>query len=593
MKNNRLKIIAFSISIVLLLTIAPTFFGSAKKLDNKNNSNLITAENFKEIKPYIKRYSTNKFLESSFSSDEILVSNDIGNESHPSMAVSGEKVIVAYDYEYEGNESVCLKQSSDYGSTWAGTVREYKDTISPSFKEIKYGGVFFGTFLSTKNSSYVYEVSGSGNALEWDYSNITNETGKHIGSFFDFEKLDVCSYSDSTVNWIIGSIGDGEFIEEYEDYDCEDSPIFFYKDKEAEEPENSRIIVFFPEVSGCNNISIKSSVDSEENPMVYGVCEISNNSKNNLLFFHGNPEIWGIEDLLRKQTLTHSENLYHPQIFTDEDNIYIVAETESKEIKLFYSSNYGKENSWSIYNVTDEASSNPQIFVKNNNILCTFIQSNNLYKTLSENNGETWSEPEKVNSNNDSVVEGYKNTDIGDSDRIIWTDNRREDNTDLYMHLSYQPSVDLNLVNITLTKDRPFLPTNNYISVTIRNDGNVATTKDIPVNISYERENGNITYIKYPFVISEKLSPGEEVTRKRPMFKFSFPEYFMSFANFAGITNITVHIDPEQTIDDSNLDNNLKTIDVDYKDIFPRVGQNENLELIFQIIALLFELILS
>ena len=587
MKKDRLKIITLSVTLILLLTITPTFFGSAKKIDETKTSNLLKTRCFK-IEPTIKRYQNNIFKTSfSSSNDDLLVANNTGNESKPSIAINGKEVRVAYNYEQGGAFGVIVKKSPDYGANWSNFIDSYNNAISPSFTDIKYGGDFFGTFLSTENSSYLYEVADSGDALELDYSDITDPDGK----FFDFETTDVCSGPNRTVNWIIGTIGDS-FFEENEELNCVDSPLFFYKD--AGNPGDTRTIVFFPEITGCNNISIKPGEDDEEEYMVYGVCEFFNDSKNKLLFFNGNPNIWNTEDLLRKQIFVHSEDLFHPQIFTDENNIYIVTETESNEIKLFHSSDYGEEGSWNLYNVTNEVASDPRIFVKNNgDVLCTFIKSNNLYRTESGNNGLDWSEHEKINSNNDTVVEGYKNTDIGDSNRIIWTDDREGDNTDLYMYLNFNPLVDLNLVSISITKDRPFLPTNNYISVTVRNDGNVVTTKDISVNISYEREDGNKTYIDYPFIIADRLSPGEEVTRKRPMFRFSYPEYFISFINFAGITNITVCIDPENAIDDSNLDNNVKKIDVDYEDIFPRIGKHKSLEIILQIISLLLDLILS
>jgi len=601
MNKNKLKIFALSIVLVMLFTLIPTNFCLAKTSDERK-SNSLKATNFKEFEPQIIKLKRNNFLSLGLSSsndnDDVLVSNGTGNESQPSIAVSGSDVIVAYEYENEYNLSINIKKSSDFGYTWDNQITSFENATSPSFLKLKYGRDFFASFLSTENTSYIYEFLDSGNALEWDYSNITNSTGDHIGRFFDFETPNVIPYQDSIVNWFIGTIGDADFIGEYNEYDCTDCPIFICKDKDSESPDASRTIIFFPEVTGCNNISLSLGENEEEDTTIYGTCEINNGIKNEILFFQGNHDLWtdqSTSDLpLITQTLNLSEDVFHPQITVKENHIYIVVETESNEIKIFHSSEYGEEGSWDVYTVTDEGTPvSPLIYIDSSKLICTFVDSNNLYMKESENHGMIWSDAEKVNSNNDSVISGYRNVDIGDSDRIIWADNRGINNTDIYMYLSYRPSVDLNIINVSVTNDMPFLPTNNYISVTVRNDGNVPTTKDIPINISYEREDGDKTLIKYPFVISDRLSPGETVTRKRPMFRFSFPEYFMSFADFAGITNITAHIDPKNTADDSDLENNVKTINVQYEDIFPRVGKNENLEIIFEIISLIFKLIFS
>jgi len=594
MLENKSKILVLSVVSIIMIALAPTGF-SSERIDDNFSSDLLTTNNFVKVEPkYLKDFGGN-LLKSNYDGD-ILVSDKTGNESHPSIAVSSNKVIVSYEYEDEGNESVFIKKSSDFGYTWQNDISYFENATSPSFTKLKYSGDFYGTFLSLENTSHIYEVFGSGAATRWSYYDIENSSGDYIGTFSGFETPDIIPYADSTVSWFIGTIGNADFIEKYDEYDCTDSPIFICKDKAAADPENSRTIIFFPEVTGCNNISLALGENEDEGTTIYGVCEIINGSKNEILFFQGDYNLWTDDDTsdqpLIKQMLSFSENISHPQIAVKDNHIYISFETESNEIKLFHSSEYGEEGAWETHSITDKTSpSDSLLYVKSNSLMCTFFQSDNLYKTETENHGANWSEPEKINTNDNSVVGGYKNVGIGDSDRIIWTDNRGINNTDLYMHLSYQPSVDLNILNMSLKKDRPFLPTFNYLSVTVRNDGNVPTTKDIPVNISYETEDGDTVYIKYPFVISERLSPGESVNRKRPMFRFSFPDYFLAFSDFAGIKNITARIDPENTLDDSNLDNNVKTMDVDYEDIFPKVGQNEDLKIIVQIISLLFSLI--
>ena len=328
-----------------------------------------------------------------------------------------------------------------------------------------------------------------------------------------------------------------------------------------------------------------------DTPTIFGVCEQKDGDENDLLFFHGNPDVWTSEDLLRKDVVEYSEDIYNPKIASVENNIYVVATTESDEIVLFQSDNYGIDGSWNVLDVTENLfpsntePNSPDIYVENSNILLTYVNDSNLYRLESSDDGVSWTDFERVNNNNDSVVAGFKNSAIGDFDRIIWTDDREKTNTDLYMNIGYSPSIDLNISDFSLTSDRPFLKTNNYLVITVKNDGNVDFGDDLVLNVSYEKSNGNITKIDYPFIIGG-LQAGEEKTIKRRFIEFSNPEYFEAILNLAGIKNITVKIDSESIpTQDLNPVNNIKTKSIEYKDIFPILGKSPLLETILKIIA--------
>jgi hypothetical protein len=315
--------------------------------------------------------------------------------------------------------------------------------------------------------------------------------------------------------------------------------------------------------------------------MVYGVCEIQNGTNQNLLFFHGNPEIWAEEDLLQKQYLNSSEDLKHPKIITNGNDIFIAVETSTNGIVLYHSNNYGAEGSWNIYNVTSEIlplDSNPMypmLSVNDTHLACSFINLGNLSFITSDDNGKNWANPVQINDQNGTVVSEYKNTDFGSIYQLVWTENRNG-SKDLYYNIDYVPKVDLAITNFTILKDELF-PTFNWISIELKNLGD-ALSSSIQLNVTYTCEGENATVTDYPGYV-QSIGPGETINVKRPLFRFRNPEFFQSLIAFAGIRNITVYLDPQTVADDINpADNMYPPQPISYKDIFPKIGRIKIIE---------------
>ncbi len=72
----------------------------------------------------------------------------------------------------------------------------------------------------------------------------------------------------------------------------------------------------------------------------------------------------------------------------------------------------------------------PVISANGDEATILFMKNNNLYKTSSDDSGETWCAPDQVNDVSDTVVEEYRNVDVK-SNFGIWTDERNGNN-DLY-----------------------------------------------------------------------------------------------------------------------------------------------------------------
>ncbi len=363
--NKSLKRIVVVSVVVLLLISSFCSIGisikstSTIKKSNSSNGCLLkirTPSPFFGIKrPALSSLSNNN---NSNISENVVISNDPGNESYPSIVMSGLNGLIVY--EHEDLSRIFLRQTldweKDYGKNWSTALKlkVYYSSSEPDIEAVSPDLCFspqyneaYGTYISPKNN---YAINGyfvtpdiDGDLTETetytvDWSDIP---GYPEYGFWGFQNPDIVSFDNSSTPWVITLIGSTNFTDpDTQEGPCNDSLMFSFLD--FENP-NYISIVWFPRIQNCRNVSITSEFGSS---YIYGACEQLNGKYTDILFFKGNPDEWVNKDLFVNKTFSIPfGNLIHPHIYVDGKEIYIAAETELKgknEIVLYYSNNEGK-----------------------------------------------------------------------------------------------------------------------------------------------------------------------------------------------------------------------------------------------------------
>jgi len=162
--------------------------------------------------------------------------------------------------------------------------------------------------------------------------------------------------------------------------------------------------------------------------------------------------------------------VYNPNMIATEGSVYIVGETAENDIVCLYSSNAG--SSFESSNITDtiESESYPTVAVIGNKIICSYIRNGDLYVSVSNDGGQTWTETDQINDESGTVVDQYSSVNI-DNLYAVWTDDRNNP-TEIYFDTTTTPPPPPPLPILNITEIKGGLG----ISATIENTGDVDAT---------------------------------------------------------------------------------------------------------------------
>jgi len=470
MENNKFrKGLFFAFSIVVLLIFSSIgSFGTSTDVFNKNNTIQKTDSYLEGKLTFIKTTSTSviiptiplkdskltAFVDNFFiTSNNMVVSDAAGNESYPSVVMDGNNGLVAYEYEDESETRIYIRNSGNFGQSWSDAIKIKADLFdiqdieinSPSLSLIPGVKKVYGACKSPLENSSVlgfFEIDDISNlnkinTYTFDFKGLPDGDDPNITyAFWGFKNPKIVTNQETNAPpWVIVFIGTTNLT-----YPCTNS-LMFLLIFNPDPHQQFLALGFKPDFQNLNNLSISRYYDSSTR-YIYGVCEIKNDSNQDLFFFkvYSKSLYYGENQY---QIITSSENLTHPQIFVKENHIYIIADSDSSGIVLYNSSDDGE--SWDINHVTRDilppgAKPNfPMLYENETQLFCTFIESENIYLTKSIDYGLNWIAPVQLNDEDGSVAEEYQFVDFPDKHHVYWTDNR-EGNRDIYSDLvNYLP----------------------------------------------------------------------------------------------------------------------------------------------------------
>ena len=348
-KKTKMMVICTVFILLLVSSINTVALSDSYKVEKTTGSKAMVLKN----KPIDQRIYFNK---EAVEKDKLMVNNDIDNiqitgssddEYQPSLVTNQFNAMVMYESYNGSKKDVYLKNSNDYGQTWSNPFKitigndEYysflnnHDFRSPSLGIRPGWNKAFGSMTSSYKDSSVYcyfPINNIGSTLSYlsisilDWSNVSyNQSTNEFTSFYDFKNMNIIYYSNQTTPWVIALIGSTNYSDPNTgEGPCDDTPMFSFID--LVEPEESIAIAWFPEIQHCSNLSIANQYGSET---IYGVCEIKNGTKHDLLFFKGKPYDWYYGDHLVNKTITSNQNLLHPKITVKNKRRFHHAETYS------------------------------------------------------------------------------------------------------------------------------------------------------------------------------------------------------------------------------------------------------------------------
>jgi PKD repeat protein len=291
--------------------------------------------------------------------ENIVVTNNPGNESYPSMVVYQANALVAYEYNINNGPYIYLRKSTTYGQNWSnaaplaqwvGNTPIYFNALSPSLCIKPNSKQAYGTFILPDGNYGVngfFEVSDiSGNI---NHLNVGILNWSSYG-FWNFSHPDIVYHYKEGAPCIISYIGTTNYSDVTGNYAANNTLMYIFQN--ANSP-TDYWIQWDNEIENCSNLTL--DID-DASKIIYGICEIKNTTNQDLLFFSGYYDFDAQNNPVLKlsyQIFIGPENLTHPYIFVKGNHIYITAERDADgnhDIILLHSSNSG--NKWSVSTIT-------------------------------------------------------------------------------------------------------------------------------------------------------------------------------------------------------------------------------------------------
>ncbi|KYK20206.1 hypothetical protein AYK25_01320 [Thermoplasmatales archaeon SM1-50] len=440
--KGRKKGIYLGAIVLCLLLIIPTVNVLGTIQDSSKKTVLVIEKNSTPLHDELHESTTQKTIHFNNVQNtgrldtDIQVTTAMETENNPAIGVvpTGE-LLVSYTKVIESSENnVIWSYSLDKGQTWnAGQYPLIEGKEShPAIDYWGTGKKCVGTMMGDPyiNDGANYHVFYCTDITDTETYSYKSVNWAQSYPYSDRRIPDIGGYDGNGISWwygivaCVGTRGSPGSV---------DMPIFNYANYVTEGNHWSSYFSAYP---GCENAAIE--ID-QTNGLFYAVFDNYNSIEDDwdLLLIRGNATNDGSDKIryISQGFITDVQNTTYPAVDVHDNKVIIVAQSDeagSQDIVCYYSSDAGV--TWFKSFVTDGLNDElyPKIVTFGDKAICTFIMDGDLYYAKTENIGETWSTPEKINDETGLVQSEYRNTDITTDGTVVWTD-MRNGNADVYL----------------------------------------------------------------------------------------------------------------------------------------------------------------
>ncbi|MCK5301203.1 MAG: hypothetical protein KAJ21_04800, partial [Thermoplasmatales archaeon] len=391
------------------------------KLDNNHTKRIV--KNSNDLETHNKILNLNTNIQTN--NVNIPVLSTEFNCQNPSISTNGNNILVIAEESMNLlNTDVIMAYSSDNGDSWSDIFGWTSDDTFEEKPVIDFcnNNEFqaYGTCLPdliTQTLNLYHFPSMIDPEISFKDSDGWTVWSTTLSNFNDFYAIDIAGYPHGDdapapdfhgIITLIGSSDYGETIENY--YETENMGIgACYLDFDGELGDTISVDIDLSTKTYFEAFELKSDEEIEiEDGVFFEYCWVE----------PGNEDWWEND-----WPAFVFEGAQNPDLIAENGRCFIVCEVEN-EIICFYSFDNGENFDSSIVNTDGES---PSISVVGDTVICTFIQDNNLYTTISEDGGISWDEITKINEVDGSVIVGDSSIDLS-GNNLVWTDDRSGDN---------------------------------------------------------------------------------------------------------------------------------------------------------------------
>jgi len=438
--NGRKKTIYLGAVVLGLFLIIPSINVLGTTQDSSKKTVLIVEKNSMPLHDELrvseiqKAVRFNDVQKSGRLDSDIQVTAASETENTPAIGVvpTGELLVSYTKIIDRAENNVFWDFSLDEGQTWDGGVY-YLIEGAESHPAIDYWGTGKKAVGTMMGDPYINDGANQHVFYCTDITNTETYTSKSWNwaqnfPYSDRKIPDIGGYDGNGISWWYGVIA---CVGTRAAPGSVDMPIFNYANFVDEGSGWSSYYAGYP---GCENVAIE--ID-QTNGLFYAVFDNYNEGDWDLLLFRGNANNDGTDkiSIIGQYFIGDAENTKYPAVDVHDNKVIIVAQSDeagSQDIVCYYSSDAGV--TWLKSFVADGPNDElyPSIVTFGDKAICTFIMDGDLYYAKTENIGETWSTPEKINDETGFVQSEYRNTDITTDGTVVWTD-MRNGNEDVYL----------------------------------------------------------------------------------------------------------------------------------------------------------------